>query len=306
MNNGYVQTTCPSCGAAAWGHPQQQTPCNTCGRMVPPMAFAPSPMVAAAPAAPPGGFAPVAPQQAYVAPAPVPQVTQPAPSNPQVVKVQLPYGIKLPINVGKLGKFGVIGVVAVVILASVGFAIFKMKKGGGQSTKKGNLSYSALGLDMKKADPDKMITAVEQQALKWRKDAVWWSINLQWVHADGTVDLSKGGAQVEYISPAGVTSTSTKTREDSIKEFVFGPAGVDFSGIIGAREPWEGVTGGPQIGACGIKDVVKKIDGLTGNKTVRVTFDPQFAFDESWHVLGEDPKVDAYFSMADCSPTKPN
>src|SRR5689334_7558208 len=165
MTNGYVQTTCPSCGAAAWGHPNQQTPCNTCGRMVPPLAFAPPPMVAPPPAAPPGGFAVASPQQPYVAPAPVPQVTQPAQPKPGVVKVELPYGIKLPINVGKLGKWGVIGVVVLVIAASVGFAIFKAKKGG-SSTKKGNLSYSALGLDMKKADPDKMITAVEAQALK--------------------------------------------------------------------------------------------------------------------------------------------
>jgi len=301
MNNGYVQTHCPSCGQAAWGHPQQQVPCNACGRMVPPMAFAPAPMVAAAPAAPPGPFAMASPQQAYVAPAPIAQPAPAPAASSGVVKIALPYGIKLPIPVGKLGKFGIIGIVLLVIVGSVGFAIFKMKKGG-NATAKGNLSYASLGLDMKKADPDKMISAVAAHATKWKKDAVWWSINLQAVKADGTVDLSNGGAQVEYISVAGVQAASDKAREDSVKEFVFGPAGVDHSGIIGAREPWTGVTGGPQLGACQIKDVIKLL-GLKDGQTVRVTFDPQFASGESWHILGEDPKLDAHYSMADCSPT---
>ncbi len=304
MNNGgYVQTHCPFCGQPAWGHPQQQTPCNNCRQNIPPLSFAPAPQVAPPPAAPPGPFAQATPSQPYQpAPAPAP-APQPAAASPGVVKIQLPYGIKLPVNLARFGKYGIVIVVVLVIAGSVAFALIKSKKSG-SSTKKGNLSYSSLGLDMKKGDPDKMISAVEAQAKKWKKDAVWWSINLQWVNADGTVDLSKGGAQVEYISVAGVTSTNKTVRDDSVKEFVFGPAGVDFSGIIGAREPWEGVTAGPQIGACQIKDVIKLL-ALPAGKTVRVTFDPQFAFDESWHVLGDDPKIDAYYSMADCSISKP-
>ncbi len=298
QNNGYVQTYCPSCRNPAWGHPQQQVPCSACGQMVPPMAFAPAPMVAAPPAAPPGPFQAASPQQAYVAPAPVAVAPTPAVS-PNVVKIELPYGIKLPVNIARFGKFGILGVVLVVILGSVGFAIWKMKKKG-NATAKGNLSYSSLGLDMKNADPDAMITAVAAQATKWRKDAVWWSINLQAVNADGTVDLSNGGAQVEYISVAGVQDENDKAREDSVKEFVFGPSGVDYSRIVGATEPWTGVTAGPTVGACQIKDVIKLL-ALPAGKTVRVTFDPQFASHEAWHVLGEDPKLDAHYAMADCA-----
>ena len=42
----------------------------------------------------------------------------------------------------------------------------------------------------------------------------------------------------------------------------------------------------------------------TGSKTVRITFDPQFAGAvdvDAWHVIGSDPKIYAYYSMADCS-----
>ena len=50
--NGYVQTRCPRCGNAAWGHPAQATPCSTCGQPVPPMGAAQAPMPA--PMAPQG------------------------------------------------------------------------------------------------------------------------------------------------------------------------------------------------------------------------------------------------------------
>jgi ribosomal protein L37E len=307
----YVQTRCQRCGAQAWGHLSQTVPCNACGQPIAPMASSawnpPSPYGVAQP---PGA-------QAFQQPAPgFGAGTQPGATNngapPMAssggpsVNVQMPFGIKIPIKMpgGGAGKVKMIGsVVGVGVLAVVGSIVgIKMK---GTKAKKGMLSYSAISMDAKKIDADKMIGAVESTAKTWKKDAAFWSINLQAVHADGTVDASGGGAQVEYVSPSGVTNPSKKLREDSIKKFSFGPSGVDYSDIWGASDKWE-LDGTPPTPHCGIKNVTKQLasKGLTGDKTVRITFDPQFADSWSWHVLGEDPKIDAYFSMEDCSPVE--
>lgn len=277
----YVQTQCPYCRAAAWGHPTQPVACAACHQMIPALAAAPAPQ-------------PVAVQ---------PAAQQPAQHQ---VKIQLPYGIKIPIKLGGKGlHFKILAVVVLgIVLAVVGVIVKSKLKG---NTAKGNLSYSSLGIDPKKAKPDEMIAALEKPARKWRKDAVWWAINLQAVKADGTVDVNNGGAQVTYISLGDVQSSSKSKRNDSIKKYGFGPSGVDGTKLWGATDPWEGVVA-PQIG-CGIDGVVKQLGerGLTGNKTVRITFDPQFAGAvdvDAWHVIGEDPKIDAYYSMQDCSLVK--
>src|SRR5687768_10097961 len=194
----YVQTQCPTCRAAAWGHPTQPVACATCHQMIPALtASAPAAQAAAAYA--PGGFAvggaPIqqAPAQ-QAAPAPA---AQPAASHQ--VKIQLPYGIKIPIKLGGKGlHFKILGIVVLgIVLAVVGVIVKSKLKG---NTAKGNLSYSSLGIDPKKAKPDEMIAALEKPARKWRRDAVWWAINLQAVRADGTVNVNDGGAQVTYIS----------------------------------------------------------------------------------------------------------
>lgn len=201
-------------------------------------------------------------------------------------------------------KMNVIGGVALAVVLGVGGMIFRSKF---KKPKKGMLSYSAMNLTADKIDADKMIPAVEATAREWRSDAAFWSINLQAVHADGTLDATSGGAQIEYVSLSGVTSELKKTRDDSIKKFSFGPSGADHSAIWGATNKWK-ITATPSLPHCGIKNVVKQLvsKGLTGDKTVRVTFDPQFADSLAWHVLGEDPKIDAYFSMEDCSPLAKN
>jgi hypothetical protein len=171
--------------------------------------------------------------------------------------------------------------------------------GGG----KGKAGYGQLGLSPSAPDGDKMITSVAGFATKWKKDAVWWSVNYQAVKADGTVDVSKG-AQVEYISPSKVQSASKKVREDSIKKFTFGSSNVDFSKQWDATNQWKNVVP-PPTPTCTLKQVMASLasKGVTGNKTVRVTFDPQFQNVNvpTWHVIGQDPQIDAYYSMADCS-----
>lgn len=333
--NGYVQTRCPRCGNAAWGHPMQAVPCNSCGQAVPPMAqpqgWGQAPGMGsfgAAPGMPAAQPQPQHAQQAWGAPPPVagqgapppgmggapgmpygtPQPgfgAPPAGAQPQghagpQVSVPLPFGLKVPVNLGGGGaKLKIIGGVVLAIVLAVGGVIVKSKM-----TPKGMLSYGTLGLDKGKPDADKMYTAVAASAKKWRKDAVFWSLNYQAVRADGTVDVSKG-AEVVYTSPSASASHAKKVRSDSIKKFGFNTSGVSWKSKWGWNDPLEDLEAHPEP-KCTIKDVVALLgkQGLTGSKTVRITFDPKFADYYAWRVIGSDPKMDALFSWDDCSPIK--
>ncbi len=309
----YVQTRCQKCGAQAWGHLSQSVPCGACGQPIAPMASSawnpPSPYGVAQPpgaaamqqAMPPGA-------QSFGTPGPtLGQGTgsnsgAPTTSGGPSVNVQMPFGMKIPIKMpgGAAGKAKIIGAVIGVGVLAVAGAVIKGKLN--KKTKKGMLSYSSINMDGKKIDADKMITAVDSTARAWRSDAVFLSINLQQVHADGTVDASSGGAQVEYVSPSRANGLSKKLREDAFKKFSFGPSGVDYGDQWDALEKAD-MPDHPPYPHCGIKNVVKQLasQGLTGDKTVRITFDPVFNT-EAWHALGEDPKIDALFSIEDCSP----
>lgn len=193
-----------------------------------------------------------------------------------------------------------IGAVVVIGGASVAFMTLKGKYLG--TGKKNTVSYTALGLDPDRPDGDKMISGVESYATKWKKDAHFWSMNFQAVRADGTVDVSKG-AEVEYISPSGVTKTSKKAREDSIRKFGFSQNGADYSQQWDAINEWKNVEK-PKAPECSLKELTEVLakEGLTGDKTVRISFDPKFDWqhEQLWHVIGEDPKIDARYSMATC------
>ena len=298
--NGYVQTRCPRCGNAAWGHPMQAVPCNSCGQHVPPMAqpqgWGAAPGLGSFGAAP--GMAPGAPQpqpqpqQSWGAPPPVANAQQPK------MNVNLPYGLKLPINVGGAGmKLKIIGgVVLAIVLAGAG-VFFKIKK-----TPKGMLSYASLGLSGK-PDADLAYANLVKDAKKWKKDAILWSVNFQSVRADGTIDVGKG-AEVVYVSPDASASHAKSVRSDSVRKY-----GLTARGVKPAKYGWNDVVEGleahpePQ---CKIKDVVEilKKQGLSGDKTVRITFDPKFADFYAWRVIGSDPKIDALFGWSDCQPIK--
>ncbi|MEZ4220507.1 MAG: hypothetical protein R3B13_06205 [Polyangiaceae bacterium] len=195
------------------------------------------------------------------------------------------------------------GAAAAILVAVLGIGGWYVKSyffGGGG---KGKIGYGQLGIDKSKADGDKMITSVAGLATKWKKDAVWWSVNYQAVRPDGTVILDKG-AVVEYVSPSKVQSASKKVREDSIKKFQFSTVGVDFSKKWNATNQWKNVIS-PPTPQCSIKQLAGQLakQGLTGEKTVRITYDPQFQNVNvpTWHVIGTDPKIDAYYSHVDCS-----
>jgi hypothetical protein len=206
----------------------------------------------------------------------------------------------------------VIGIVAGAIaltVGSIGFYFVKSALFG--SGGKGHIGYAQMGIDPKKADPDKLITSVSGLAQKWKKDATWWSINLQTVGADGNADCSGGGCVVQYASLKSASSAATSVNKDSIKDFSFGPKEVNFAGTRGTAggKPWKEPKAPPTPG-CGIKQLVEtqlKAKGLTGSKTVRVTFDASSGFgpsEWSWRVVGQDPKIDSYFSLATCAQTK--
>ncbi|MBK7585914.1 MAG: hypothetical protein IPI67_37725 [Myxococcales bacterium] len=274
---GFVQQPCSGCGTMVYiAQATGMGICPSCHRQ---NNLVGGPQVAA-----PQGYGAPQGQPGY----PMPQQSY---AMPQMATGGMP--------IGKIfGAFG--GALALGVLSIGGWYVKSHFLGGGG---KGKAGYGAIGIDPKAADGDKMITSIGGYATKWKKDAVWWSVNYQAVRADGTVVLGEG-AQVEYVSPSKVQSASKKVREDSIKKFSFGPSGVDFSKQWDATNQWKNVIP-PVTPACSIKRVVGALaaKGLTGTKTVRVTFDPQFQNVNvpTWHVIGKDPQIDAYYSMADCS-----
>lgn len=197
----------------------------------------------------------------------------------------------------------------VVLLLGAGAGVAALKGTGG-SKGKGTASYGDVGLDAKKPDADQMISSVAGLATRWKKDASWWGVNFLSVNADGVVDVSRG-ATVEYASLSSAKSLVTSTNKDSIKEFTFGLNSISYNRITGVRDPKQWQDAKPLAAPrCSIKQLVQslKAKGLTGSKTVRVTYDAQFGFagpsEPSWRVIGEDPKIDSYFSMATCAQTK--
>jgi hypothetical protein len=317
----YKQTQCPRCGTAAWSLPAQAVPCNACGSPVPAYGAPPPPMpfqagapmpynnVGPAPAAngiaPPGAQNPWSPQPMQPVANPIPQIN--IPGVPSAVSGM---GNKLLNKMPGSIRMKAILLVVVVLAAGIVAVVLKVRKGPG--TAKGNIAYASLSLDRDHADPDQMITALAGKATGWKKDAVWWSINVIGLRSDGTVNLGDGGtAKVTYISPDAVQSLVKKVRKDSLKEYNLGMAGVRSDMMVGADEPWKGVRP-PALPSCSIKQVAALMadKGLVKGKTIRVNFDPQFARMsgapdvDSWHVVGEDPKIDMWLSMTDCAVTK--
>jgi len=329
----YVQTRCQKCGAATWGHNAMTVACSTCGQPVAPLAS--SPWAPASPygtAQPPGAQMFQQPQagmppgaQAFQQPAagmppgaqsfgtPGPSIGQgtqpgagavPSTQGGPSVSVGLPFGMKVPIKMpgGSAGKVKMgAAVVGVAGLAVAGAVVKSKMKHSGEKEKPGMLSYESLKMDMKKVDADLMAPAVAGQAKEWEKDATLFDINLQAVHADGTLDASGGGAVIKYISLERAKSSLKDKRKDSIKSFAFGPAGVDFTGgnmVEGFDSPIPADAKPLPLPRCGIKNVLKQVKGLTGDKTVRVALDANDSWE--WRVMGEDPKIDQYFSIDDC------
>jgi hypothetical protein len=197
---------------------------------------------------------------------------------------------------------GIAGAIVIAALG-VGGTIVKNKYMGPKG--KTVASWSKLGIDGGKANPDELIGAVSGMARKWKKDAAWWSINVMGVRPDGTVDLKNGGiAKVEYISPSGVASKAKSRRKDSVKEFNFNARGVKADKIIGARKPWENVVL-PSAPTCTVAELVATLrDRGFADGTVRISFNPSTAFASGgyhWRVWSDAAPLAGFYSMDDCS-----
>ncbi|MBP6836910.1 MAG: hypothetical protein KA190_06390, partial [Kofleriaceae bacterium] len=247
-----------------------------------------------------GPAGPGMPAPAYsAAPAPAYPGAAPAAAAGHQVQFQLPGGIKLPINVGGPGaKLKIIGAVILAILLAVGGVLFKKMR-----TPKGQISYAALGVDKGKPGADDLYKALAKNATKWKKDAIFWSLNYQAVRPDGTVDVSKG-AEIVYVSPGNSASKSKRTRSDSVRKYGASATAVKPK-KYGWNDPVEGLEAHPAA-VCTIKDLMNKLsaEGVIKDKPVRVTFDPKFADFYAWHVISSEPKLDALYSWDNCAVIK--
>lgn len=188
--------------------------------------------------------------------------------------------------------------ILVLVIGSVAFASLKafvFKKPGTASAKD-------IGIDPKGADPAKMIEGTRALAKKWRSDAEFYSINVNGMKADGTVDLKDGGTvTITFYSRSGVTSSNAKARKDSVKKFVFNDDRIDYTAIWGATKPWKGITPTPTPSCTG-KKLAKalKDDDVSVGKDAVVSIDPKWGF--AWHVVaGSDNK---WYDLEDCSGMK--
>ncbi|NUP11055.1 MAG: hypothetical protein HOW73_33840 [Polyangiaceae bacterium] len=274
--HGFVQLPCPKCSTTTWITPQVGYGiCPACHTEV------------RAGGAPAGAGVPM--------PGPVN-----APAGPAAPPMAMPMAMASRPGGHRLRAALMIGAVVVIGAGSVAFMTLKNKYLG--TGKKDTASYVSLGLNADRPDGDAMITSVADRATKWKKDAYFWSVNYQAVRSDGTVDVEKG-AEVQYISPSRVVKKSKKDREDSIRKFAYSQNGADYSKQWDAINEWKNVEK-PEAPECTIKDLTGKLqkDGLTGDKTVRISFDPQFDWksEQLWHVIGTDPQIDARYSMKTC------
>jgi hypothetical protein len=206
---------------------------------------------------------------------------------------------------GLTKKFGIVGaVVGALVIAALGIGLTMLKSRF--MPEKGWIKWSQIGADFAKADGDKMIFGVKATAVKWNRDAAFWSVNFQAVRADGTVDCEKG-AEVQYFSPSKVASAAQSIRKDSIKKFHFSTKGANFKDMWGASKPWKDVVA-PDVPACGMKQLmaeVTKTTPLPAGKTVRVSYSPKWEYaspveEQAWQVSSDSPKLQAWYSMANC------
>lgn len=276
-NYGFVQVPCSKCGTTVWISPQAGMgicpSCHTQNNL--PQGAAPQ---AGAPGGMPGGM-------------------------PGMPNTAPPMAMPTASGGGGFPMFRAIGGVLVVVLIGGGALAFNLLKSRFIAPK-GKMTYSAAGLKSSdNPDGDVMITGMTSNAKRWKKDAIWWSANFQAVRSDGTVDVSKG-AQVVYVSPKKAMSPVRTLRKDAMRKYTFTSSYVDFSRKWNLVKQWKNVTA-PALPGCTIKQLTKNLEkeGLTAGKTVRISFDPRFDWgaQQSWHVRGDDPQIDASYSMADCT-----
>jgi hypothetical protein len=192
------------------------------------------------------------------------------------------------------------GVGTVILLIVVAFLKFGLKSAArSQYTE----SLSSMGINQKKADPDKMIAAARAYALKWKSDAGFWSVNILKLGSDGTVDLTKSNVLVEYFSPSAVSSPLSSVRDDSIKKFNFNDSTMNYKDKWGVRKQYSPPPRPTAIPGCTAKQLAAKLGSmglLKPGGTVHAQIDP--AFGDEW--LVQTPGGPKRFDLATCTEKK--
>ena len=83
----------------------------------------------------------------------------------------------------------------------------------GSSGPNAKAEFKKLGISYEKADPNKIIAKLEKRAKKWRKDAKFYSMHINELQSDGTLDFSskKPTMTVEFFSPSLVGSSAARS-----------------------------------------------------------------------------------------------
>ena len=179
---------------------------------------------------------------------------------------------------------GAAGTIVLIIIVII-FKVAVRSGGRALSNSGGTESLSGLGIDKKKGDPDKMIAAARAYALKRKSDAGFWSVNIQKLGSDGTVDLTSSNVLVEYFSPSAVSSSNQKMRDDSIKKFNFMNDDMTYRDIWGVRKQYNPAPKATAIPGCTAKQLAAKLVSmgvLKSGGTIHAQIDP--AFGDEWLV----------------------
>jgi hypothetical protein len=190
-------------------------------------------------------------------------------------------------------------IIIVVIFKVVVRGGVKAATGGGSMRE----SISDLGIDKKKADPDKMIAAARAFAIKWKSDSAFYGVNIQKLRADGTVDLTDSNVVVEYFSPAAVSSPSVTIRNDSIKDFNFNDDTMSYAQQIGVNKRYDPPPRATNIAGCTVKTLTAKLVQVGILKTggsVHAQIDRNFSDD--W--LVQTPSGPRHFDLGTCAEKK--
>jgi hypothetical protein len=221
---------------------------------------------------------------------------------------------------GGLGRFmgmgfGVLMAVVIggVVLAQNVFGIeipiigrFIGGRGGGGSAKR---ELDKIGVEYEAANPNDIIKGLKKRAKRWRKEAEFYSVSINGLKSDGTLDFSTGKATmvVEFFSPKLVGSTSKSNRKKSIRKYVINKYKVTEQ-VWGVKKRYPDVPGTP-IPECQLTEVGELLEerGMKGKKTASVSLDPGFAFATdglSFNINVTSPKLHLFVNIDSCEVIK--
>ncbi len=181
--------------------------------------------------------------------------------------------------------------------------------GGGSGKAKAKRELDRMGVEYDAANPNDIIEGMAKRAKKWRKEAEFYSVSINGLKSDGTIDFSKDNSTmvVEFFSPKLVGSTSKSSREKGIRKYIINKYNVDEQ-IWGVKKRYTDVPGTP-IPECELSEVGKllKERGMKGKKTASVSLDPGFAFATdglSFNINVSSPKLHLYVDIDSCEVIK--